>query len=210
MGLVEQLIKKYKKEWKEYTEHPIGKEIMNGTLDRRSFIHYLEQDALYLKSYGECWQRLAKLTEEKDLKEYCLLQAKAILEDELEVNSFYSCKKIEEIEETTETKNYINFMEGYAKEKDFNNLFFCLLACFIGYAAFAQKLEKYEKNKKYEKWIEIYCSEVFWENAKNITSIANKLGDTMTKDKKHEVGQIFKRTLILEKEFFDQGLIWKK
>ncbi|CAM9135122.1 TenA family protein [Mycoplasma marinum] len=210
MGIVESFIKRYQQEWDEYTEHPIGKEIMNGTLEQELFVHYLEQDALYLKSYGECWKRLADLTQDLELKKYCLVQAKAVLEDELEVNDFYSCKSIENIERSAPTTKYIEFMEKYAKENNFNKLFFCLLACFIGYAAFAQKLDKHKKQKKYEKWIDIYCSEVFWENAKVITKIANNLGKKMTKEEEQEVGEIFKTTLILEKEFFDQGVSWKK
>ena len=50
---------------------PFIQELMNGTLDRKKFLFYLEQDSIYLASYGKLLTGIAtQLKDQQKRKEF--------------------------------------------------------------------------------------------------------------------------------------------
>ena len=57
--------------WTAYVEHPFVRGLEDGTLPQRSFLHYLQQDYVYLIHYTRAWAlAAAKSTDIDEMREF--------------------------------------------------------------------------------------------------------------------------------------------
>lgn len=183
-------------------KHPFLQGIASGNLEKERFVHYMSQDAFYLKAYARAFALgIAKSPDENSMKKFKFLVDSTF--DELNLHENYS--KIWgfslDVSPANATLNYTDFLIRVASLDDIGSIATATLPCSILYAYLATELAKdYNPKSPYRGWIETYSSKEFKEGTKVLESFVNKCSTEKEKTKNY-----YRRAMELEYSFFDES-----
>ncbi|KAK2460683.1 hypothetical protein APHAL10511_007153 [Amanita phalloides] len=168
--LTSYLIEKTAVSWKAYVQHDFVRLLGKGSLDRRSFVHFIKQDYHYLKYYSRAYGLLAaKYTDFSSISDSAAVVLSVI--DEIG-NHKKLCQQfgvtMEELEntlESTATTAYGAYILDTGLQGDATKLFMALIACLLGYGEVGLWLKSESQREEtwvvlhgnpYKAWIDIY------------------------------------------------------
>jgi thiaminase (transcriptional activator TenA) len=155
--------------WPAYVEHPFVRGIEDGTLPRGSFLHYLQQDYVYLIHYTRAWAlAAAKSSSVEEMREFAGT-ALTLIDGEMQLH-IETCNavgisqtKLEATREEPENLAYTRFVMDAGQRGDLLDLLAALIPCALGYGEIGARLiaatEGRRSNHPYRDWIETYGSE---------------------------------------------------
>lgn len=184
-------------------QHPFNQELAHGTLPKKVFNHYLEQDALYLSDFSKALAiTAARLPNTHQSQQFLQLSLNAIqAENALHLN--YLGKQPTK-QQSPACFMYTNFILKMASLSSVEEAVACLLPCFWVYRDVGRKIAVLSsQNNPYHDWITLYAGEEFNQSVDAIVQITNDLGDTASEAIKDKMCAAFVQSTQLEWLFWD-------
>ncbi len=167
-------------------EHPFNKELSEGTLPKRIFRFYVEQDALYLSDFGRALNLISKRCITPSHTKHFRLLADQILHTEKNLhlkylgkyhsfNLFQDRRKPEKIPAVS---NYTNHILNKAQNGTLEEAIASVMPCFWIYNHLGKKmttLPSYHIHNPYYAWISSYSTEQFTHAGKKLIQIIEEL-----------------------------------
>ena len=171
--------------WTAYVEHPFVRGLEDGTLPQRSFLHYLQQDYVYLIHYTRAWAlAAAKSTDIDEMREFTST-ALTLIDGEMQLH-IETCAAVgiskaalAATREEPENLAYTRFVLDAGMQGDLLDLLCALIPCALGYGEIGGRLmaatHGRRDNHPYRDWIETYGGEDYQGFARSAASLANNL-----------------------------------
>lgn len=212
------LIDACQSDWQEYTQHAFVQQLAKGTLDQRSFLHYLKQDFLFLKQYARAYAlAIYKARTLEDMRR-ALPSVHALLDSEIGHHVTYCGQwgltesDLENEPEDFGTVAYTRYVLDAGMTGDLVDLYAALAPCSIGYAVIGKALiesnDTVREGNPYASWIELYGGEEFQSGVAQGAEHFNQLLEEI--DLHSQRGQnlieVFRTATRMEVAFWQQGL----
>jgi thiaminase/transcriptional activator TenA len=177
------LWKKISPIYRTICEQPFICELANGTLDRRRFVFYLQQDALYLMDFAQALAHTATRLKNPDHRENFRIFAQGTLDSELELHTEYFkyFNVIPSQKRQPACFFYTHYLLSTANHCSVEESVAALLPCFWIYAEVGKYIAEHSSTtNQYQKWIAMYSSDEFIQSANKACSILNELAENAT------------------------------
>ncbi|KAF8626388.1 hypothetical protein AX15_005036 [Amanita polypyramis BW_CC] len=216
------LIENSAKSWKLYVQHDFVRLLGQGTLDRRSFVHFIKQDYYYLKYYSRAYGLLtAKSTDFASISDSATAVIGVVNEI---VNHENLCRQfgvtmqeLESTPESTATTAYGAYILDMGLQGDSTKLFMAVIACLLGYGEVGLWLKSEALRKDswvvmdgnpYKSWMDIYSGVVYQEAVKKglVLIEARAVADPPSEVRLREWLDVWRKCTALEKGFWDMAM----
>ena len=190
-------------------QHPFVQGLKDGSLPKSNFIHYLEQDMIYLKNYGEEMEMLSKLMPIPPMKQLFSQIASDGVQAEEELHQFLA--ETWNVHPATvvsgSTQGYMDFTRHYLESDDPALAIAALLPCFWVYNEVGHFIADtpLSDDHPYKAWIQTYESEEMNGVVNQVIDFANQLAAESTTAKQVAMRNIFVEAVRWEYRFFDQN-----
>lgn len=188
--------------------HPFNTALASGTLDRHRFVHYMQQDWLYLIDFGRALALIAgRIDAEQEVLRFVNFAYGAIAA-ERELHQHY----FDRFEVTApEAKNpacftYTHFLRATAALDPLETAVAAVLPCFwiyreVGHHIAAQTVQ----DNPYQKWIDTYSDPEFSDLVDQAIQVYNQLAEGTTRPRRQAMERAFRESTILEWHFWDDA-----
>lgn len=184
----------------EILELPFNKELSEGTLDKKKYDFYKNQDAFYLRNFSKALSTFAaKLDNIKDIKNVLRFASNSFDENlsHIEIG-------LEGI--SPSNFSYIHFLLSTASFGTKEELSAALLPCFWIYLEVGKELKKKSsKENPYNSWIDLYSSNKYETDVKQMIELTDRLAKKATSKIRKKMLTAFKIATKLEYEFWNDS-----
>lgn len=196
-------------------DQPFNRELSNGILPKEKFIHYLQQDALYLADYSRALSlTAARLTCNEQAYHFMQFALGAIrAEQDLHLNYLkkYQSPSLLSAEQNKACFMYTNYLLRMAGTASVEEAVASLLPCFWVYREVGKKILNDKcSNNPYENWIELYSGEEFDSSVKLAIDVTNALSNVASEEIKRKMILAFVRSTQLEWHFWESAYSQEK
>lgn len=152
--------------WHAYTRHAFVEGLRDGTLPRKSFMHYLVQDYVFLVHFARAWSLGVVKAETLDEMKICAGTVDALVNHEMALH-VETCAA-EGIDEATlftaseafENLAYTRYVMDAGLQGDFLDLMAALAPCCFGYGEIGLRLAgSAAPDTPYRPWIDTYADD---------------------------------------------------
>lgn len=194
--------------YQQIRQHPFNRELANGTLGKKRFVHYTSQDVLYLTRFAKALTVLAsKLDDPSDVKAVLDLARRCLL-DEKEAQAKAARRFGLPVDATVgilpATESYTSFLLRIAAFGSREELAAALLPCFWIYLELARELKAVSvANNPYAGWIETYSSESYAETVHCMQKLTDKLARGIVAEMREKMLLTFEMAARMEWYFWE-------
>lgn len=160
---------------------PLLQELANGGLSGDVFLHYIQQDALYLKEYARALAIIASKAPDSAQMLRFLSSAQRALEVERGLHSDFlesfglSFKDLENATASPSAFAYMNFLMAEVQASPYGVGLAAILPCFWIYWDVGERMKALPKTpgNPYQAWIDTYGDEGFAEGARAVIGLTD-------------------------------------
>lgn len=205
-------------EWENYTHHSFVEGLGDGTLPYDAFLHYLQQDYVYLIHYSRAWALAVVKSETHEEMATTTAVVNGLINTEFQLH-IETCAKagisqneLFNITERTETLAYTRFVLEAGYSGDFLSLLAALIPCVMGYGEIGLRLSHEATSETYREWINVYASDEYQQSCQSVgrlfdNAIMRRLGkDYAELPCWANLCKTFKTATRLEGEFWQMGM----
>ena len=213
MKLSEILYERVRDLWKETAKKPFVTEMAEGSLDPERFRTYMLQDYLYLLDYIDILQKMLRLAEEPDLKDFL---GNIIEETQKETDRVHlpSMRRIgicdEEIADSKRIEAvaaYVEYMRRLPEEEGLLAGLTALLQCSWIYAYIGQvMMENYAETMEgspYKSWFDAYTCREYLETNQRWIDFVDEKAQGIDSEGTEKLCQIFEHCATCENHLWD-------
>lgn len=204
--------------WYVFKQHKFILSVIDGSLPRQSFIHYLQQNYAFLIQFARSWGQAA--SKGNDISEmrmatammHELVNSKMQMHIELCNDEGIDTQTLFETTENPATTAYLKHLESVGSSGDFIDMMAVLSPSFLGYAEIGAEMASQKTSSNYQRWIKTYSNKSTQSLCRNISSviddaIVSRLGsDAMATDRWQELCDHFRVSTKLETDFLKSCL----
>ena len=198
------------KDWSEYTNHKFLSDLVSNKLPDKNFKNYLIQDYVFLQQFLKILALSIYKSRSFEEISRSVDFIKGI-DHEIKLHISY-CKKwkiplrlLNKIKVEKANSAYTDHVLSIGKNGNNLDIFSCLSPCIIGYGEIGLKLSQingWEKSK-YSSWIKMYSSKEYQQVAKENINYLDVLFKKNKKKKFTNLKKNFKKSTILERNFWE-------
>lgn len=154
--------------WQAYTHHPFVAGLADGSLPRRAFLFYLQQDYLFLRHFARAWALAVVKADTLAGMRQAAAVVQALLGEEMQLHvaicerEGISAAALEGAEEAVENLAYTRYVMDAGLAGDMLDLLAALAPCVLGYGEIGARLSAGEappgRDAAYSEWIDTYGS----------------------------------------------------
>ncbi len=182
------------------------KELMAGTLKQAQFIHYIEQDSIYLGEYGKVLAGIgAKLADGGHRSSFLKFASDTVfVEQELHKSFSDDLRNNQDSVATPTCLLYTSFLNKQLAMEPIEVSVAAALPCFVIYKKIGDYILQNQSNKSnpYQKWINTYGGEDFAEAVQQAESITNELAEGATPEIRQKMTEAYISTTKMEWMFW--------
>lgn len=184
----------------QIVKHPFNQELARGTLDKKIFQFYKNQDAYYLRKFSKALSLLAsKLEDISDIRMVLKHSSNSFDED-------LSNVKLDLKGVSPSNFSYTHFLLSTASFGTKEELVAALLPCYWIYLKVALDLKKKSTSKSpFYSWIKLYSSKRYADNVNAMIKLTDKLAMKATPELRKKMLLAFKLASKLELNFWDDS-----
>lgn len=183
--------------------------LADGTLDRADFLHYVEQDSLYLGAYARVLARVSAMAPTPEEQSFWANSAQNAIYGELELHK-NRLGHVSRAEPSAVTKAYIDH-ELAATTRSYEEAAAAALPCFWMYADIGARIKNggfgedvLSEDHPYAEWVATYDDPAFAAaNEKAIEYVTNAAASA-TPDMRERMWRTFEVSAVWERDFFGQ------
>ncbi|KAH3902415.1 related to Protein PET18 [Saccharomycodes ludwigii] len=221
MSVTDKLIKKYQEKFDKTINHPLTKELCNGTLPDKTLYIYLEQDLKFFHVGLRTILKTTMLAPENDVMMRLAKQVGFLANAE----HGYFEQVLKLLESSIDTKNtkipevlpevgvYLDFLKNLTTDHSITyeqliTFLWCSEFCYLRWAQIAeeQKLIPSDLHWKYKEWINLHSGEHFEEWTYFLQAQVDKINVSKNFA---DIEKIFEQTIDLEYKFFESCYTFK-
>jgi len=196
-------------------DQPFNQELSKGILPQEKFIHYLQQDALYLADYSRALAltaaRLACNEQAYQFMQFALSAIRAERDLHLNYLRKHQGSSLIKVEQNQACFMYTNYLLRMASTASVEEAVASLLPCFWVYREVGKKIAQAKsENNPYEGWIDLYSGEQFDFSVKLAIDITNALSKITSDEIKRKMISAFVRSTQLEWHFWESAYTQEK
>lgn len=164
-------------------------ELVNGTLPKCIFTNYIEQDALYLKEYGEVLLEISKQLVDDSHREHFQTFALDTVAVEKVLHSQYVQNLSVRNEASPSNMLYTSFLWKQIASGKIHLALAAVLPCFWIYKEVGDYILAQEpsKDNPYQDWIDTYGGEAFAQSVEIAKGICNEIAAQCTDEEQQEM-----------------------
>ena len=188
--------------------HPFNTGLAAGTLDRARFVHYMQQDWLYLIDFGRALALIAgRIGAEADVLTFVNFAYGAIAaERELHGHYFERFGVAAPAEKNPACFAYTHFLRSTAALEPLETAVAAVLPCFWIYREVGRHIaERASAQNPYQKWIDTYSDREFSDLVDRAIGVFDRLADAATAEARRAMDRAFRESTILEWHFWDDA-----
>ncbi|NNK79722.1 MAG: thiaminase II [Litoreibacter sp.] len=204
--------------WQAYTEHEFVRGLQTGTLPRNNFLHYLEQDYIFLIHFSRAWALAVTKADTVEEMRHCAATLNALIDEEIRLH-IETCAKegLSEADlftaaEAPENIAYTRYVLDAGHSGDFLDLLAALAPCVLGYGEIGARLAATAGETPYADWINVYSGAEYQQVCHEVgalidAAVARRLGDNPQASPRWQaLCARFETATRLEVGFWDMGL----
>ena len=190
-------------------EMPYIEELMVGTLPQQCFKFYIQQDALYLKEYGESLSKIAELLPNHAHKELFKFFAESAVLSEQQLHESF-IKKLDIEPQTQKSKaclNYTNFLTDFTRRGDLELSLAAILPCFWVYNEVGRYIvanQSKNGNNPYQAWIDTYSCDEFDNEVRQCIDVCDEYA-AASPEKQQAMTEVYEFATRAEFDFWDSA-----
>ncbi|MDI3299299.1 MAG: thiaminase II [Bacillota bacterium] len=198
--------------WQAIRRHPFLAGLTDGTLERRRFLFFVVQDALYLRDYARTLSLAAAKAPEAGAMALFARSAAGVVEVERRLHDFYFREfglSPEEVEATAMAPTnlfYTRYLLSVAYERPFHELLGALLPCFWIYQRTGEELLRLgSPDPFYRRWIETYGGEEYGRTVRSVLELTEAVASGLEPPARAALQEHFVTTSRLEWMFWEMA-----
>lgn len=192
-------------------QHPFQQQMAQGTLSRKVFGHYLQQDRIYLSNYSQEMLRFAQLVEEGPLREqFRIFAADSMAAEQALHEQLMADFGVDASEATPTTLQYMRHTSQYLEQGDLSLALASILPCMWIYnelGHFVQSIAQGGKDNPFHAWIECYSSPLMDEGVPVMQQLINQLAEGEDVQRRALMRRVFMQGVELELAMFSEASI---
>lgn len=185
--------------WDRAMDHPFVHALADESLGRDKFIHYLEQDYVYLQAYARAISLAAAKAPGLVLMAELSALAHETLNTEMQLHRDYcaeygiSEEQLSAVRAAPICQAYGDFCISTAASEDCAGLLAALIPCGVGYAEIGQRLAEQAKSADhpYMHWIDLYASAEYQSYAEWMKNTLDALAQDASKRATKRLSELF-------------------
>lgn len=202
--------------WEAILDHPMVRQLGNGTLDEEPFRYWVRQDYVYLIEYSRVFAfGAAKAPDLATMQTFAEL-LDATLNTEMELHRSYAAQfdiSEADLAETTPsptTQAYTDFLVRTAAGGTFADIVAALLPCMWGFNETGRQLAAagLPDHDGYAEWIEMYAGEEFTELTEWCKELMNEVAADASATDRERYRELFTTSARYEYRFWDAA--WRQ
>jgi len=191
---------------------PFNQELMQGTLCKKIFTHYIIQDAHYLLAYGRalavCAAKAANAEEVIQFSEaarVAIVFERSLHKDFMQKFGI-SPAQFAATPLTQACHHYTSFLSATAWSESYPVVLAALLPCFWIYAEIGRYIvEHTAPDNPYQAWIDTYAGEEFHHAVREVIMTLDRVAQQCDQETLNKMQQVYKRGAELEWIFWDSA-----
>lgn len=195
--------------YKKTLELPFIQELIDGSLDRNKFNHYIQQDSLYLADYGKVLTGLAsKLTDPDHIEAFIGFAGETMAVEKALHASFFKHIEIKaNVSPTPACLLYTSFLLKHLANSPVEVIAAAVLPCFWIYKEVGDYILSQPKKESnpYQSWINTYGGEEYAKSVETAISICDQLAEKCTIEQQKVMTEAFIMCSKLEWMFWDSA-----
>ena len=185
------------------------KELMAGTLKEAQYIHYIEQDSIYLGEYGKLLAGIgAKLSDDGHRSSFFKFASDTVfVEQELHKSFSDAFRNNKDSMATPTCLLYTSFLNKQLATEPIEVAVAAALPCFVIYKKIGDYIVKNQSDSHnpYQKWINTYGGEDFAKAVQKAERITNELAEGATSEISHKMLEAYISTTKMEWMFWNSA-----
>lgn len=200
--------------WQQAQTHPFVDALADDSLKRERFIHYLEQDYVYLVGYSRAIAfATAKVPDLGRMTEFAALLHET-LATEMQLHRDFCAEfgitpeDLAHVEASPTCRSYSDFCIATAATGDVLDLLCALIPCGVGYAEIGARLMQHPAvtpSHPYRQWIYTYGSAEYQEYARWMVATLNELGAGADAQRVKRLTELFRLGCHYEWQFWEMA-----
>lgn len=190
-------------------KHDFVLKLMDGTLSQDAFRFYLQQDALYLKSFGKVLCGIAaKLDSMNHSNAFISFASDSMyVERELHESYFELIGKQEDLQASPTCLLYTSYMLKQLQDTSVEVAIASVLPCFWVYKKVGDYIlaNQTKGDNPYQEWINTYASEEYGDAVKRALAIGDELASKSSETKRQEMTSSYVLCTKMEWMFWDSA-----
>lgn len=206
-------------DWQRYVEHQFVRELADGSLPGKAFVHYLIQDYVFLMHFARAWSLVVVKARTITEMRIAAATVNALVNDEMSLH-VATCARygISEAElgaarETSANLAYTRFVLDAGYSGDLLDLLAALAPCVFGYGEIGWRLARQKvAGNPYQEWIDTYAGTEYQQVCVSVGGLleaatADRLGlDPQSSPRWPQLTETFRQATALECDFWQMGL----
>lgn len=204
--------------WRDYTRHAFVKGLGDGSLPREAFLHYLQQDYVFLIHFSRAWALAIVKSETFSEMQAATAMVNALVSEEMQLHvtlceaEGISNEQLYATPERAENLAYTRFVLEAGYSGDFLDLLVALAPCVLGYGEIGYRLKQEASADLYAEWINTYASADYQNACSDCATLleealVHRLGPDYTKTPRWaRLCETFKKATELEVGFWQMGI----
>lgn len=218
MTFADRLMQQAKPIWDKYYTHPFIQGMIDGSLQKEKFLHYLVQDAQYLKDYAKVYAHAFTKTDDVELMRHIYGDMALIMYDETLMHIRYlkdmGWTEAEAFAAPQGAANtvYLDTMIKAARDGSFEEGVVAVMACafsyyFIGLYANEEGAKRgtLGGDNYYADWIKSYAGDGYKKIYDSSYELCNKIGEQLTAEQEQVLTRLFVDCSTCELHFWDMA-----
>lgn len=183
---------------------PFVRGLGDGSLDRRAFLQYLAQDALYLRDYARVLAEAARLAPASSEQAFWAGCAQGSITGELQLHeSWLADEELRAAHPDRVTRAYVDHLLATAARGDYRVLAAALLPCFWIYQDVGERLLPLSHAEHpYRSWLDTYADPAFAESTRTAVDIVTRLAAASDETTRSAMRTAFRLSAEHERSFF--------
>lgn len=188
--------------------HPFNIELLEGTLDKKRFIFYMEQDSYYLINFSRTLALIAgRAISSKTIHRFLKFSLGSLTaERELHANFLPSNYDCEKVEPSPACIAYTQYQIATAATAPLEVAIAAVLPCFWVYREIGRNVEmNCLQNNPYIRWLETYSSQEFIDGTDQAISLLDELASKCSIDVLERITKTFEYSILFEWHFWNDA-----
>jgi thiaminase/transcriptional activator TenA len=193
--------------------HPFLTGVADGTLPPERFVHFVEQDGLYLQAYARALSLAAgHATEPADAALLTRSAAEALAVEvgmHAELLQGFGVEAAGAVRLSPSAELYVQTILACTAQGPFTEAMASILACFWIYAEVGKSLERDgSPDPRYQRWIDTYGDPAFAATVDGVLAIVDRVGAEASPPERERMRALFAQGCRLEWMFWDAA--WRQ
>lgn len=153
--------------WRDYSRHAFVEGLRDGSLPRKAYLNYLQQDYVFLIHFARAWALAAAKAETLEEMKMAAATVHALVHHEMQLHVETCAKEgisqaeLEATPEAAENLAYTRYVLEAGYSGDFLDLMAALAPCVLGYGEIGARLANDPRQTPYRGWIDTYAGQEY-------------------------------------------------